>query len=545
VVVGAQGLLATARAWLRTEWVPATQATLAMVLPLGLAVSAGDLRAGLAMSLGAFAALYARREPYRRRAVLVAAVGLGLIASVALGTLAQGSPWTAGAAIAVVAAVATWATQSVGLGPPGAYMFTLVAAVATNLPPEAGSLAARVGYVALGAAGAWVITMAGALVRPAVPQRIAVAEAFDALAGFLRAPAQAAGPARHAAAVRLRVAGDQLVAAGPQSRDAHRLRHLHGHVRRAFLLAAGLAETPCAGHADAAARIAAALRTGRPAPVVELTDDLGRELAAAVAALGSDVESPAGEHFTASSRWHLGPHSLAVPAAIRVFVAAIAAAALASAVQLPRAYWAPAAAVVVLQATSARLTLRRAVHRVAGTLAGVVLAAGVFSLHPSPVGVVVAVGVLQFAVEVCIARVYALGVTFLTPLALLIAESGRLRMPLDALLSDRLAETVLGCAVGIVVALTVLPRAATGRVPGAITRARRSERELHWLLDLGDAAGARRARRDLVRALTSLAEAIRNAKGELLPARYRRNALLVEAAEVEDAGWLAVTRTLS
>jgi uncharacterized membrane protein YccC len=402
--------------------------------------------------------------------------------------------------------------------------------------------------------------MAGALIRPDVPQRVAVAAAFDALAALLRAPVEAGGPARHAAAVRLRLAGDQLVAAGPRSRDADRLRHLHGHARRVFLLAAGLAEGSCGRHADAASGIAAelrngrraelrngrraALRTGGPAPAGTLTDDLGRELAAAAAAVGSDVDSHAGEHFTASSRWHLGPHSLAVPAAIRVFVAAIAAAAVASAVGLPRAYWAPAAAVAVLQATSSRLTLSRAAHRVGGTLAGVVLAAGVFALHPSPVGIVVAVGVLQFLVEVCIARVYAVGVTFLTPLALLIAESGDPRMPLDALLTDRLAETVLGSAIGIVAALTVLPRAATGRLPAAISRTRAAERELQRLLDAGDAHGVGRARGDLVLALTSLAEAIRNAKGELLPARYRRGAVLVEAGRAEDAGWLTVTRPL-
>jgi uncharacterized membrane protein YccC len=497
---GGVGFLCTGLAWLRAEWAPASRATVAMLLPLGVAVAAGDLRAGLTMSLGAFAALYARQEAYRRRAVLVGAVGLGLVAAAALGPAAAGSIWTAGLAIAVVGAVATWAAQSTALGPPGAYMITLVAAVSTHLP---GGLAERVALVAIGAAVAWCVAMSGVLVRPSAPQTGALASAFDAVAALLRAP----GPlTRHAAAVALRIAADQLVVAGPRSRDAARLRGLHGYARRAVLHG---------GDAGEFAGIAADLRAGRPVPVL---------VAAA-------------EHFTASSRWHLGPHSLAVPAGVRVFVAAVLAAAAAAAVDLPHAYWAPAAAVVVLQATSARLTISRAGHRVVGTIAGVLLAAGIFALEPSPLMVVVIVGLLQFVVEVVIGRLYALGVAFVTPLALLIAESGGDRMPLPGLLADRLAETVLGCAAGILVALVVLPRAATRRIPVAVALVRRRQASLESALSAHPDVVAR-ARRDLVGALTSLAEAMRNAKGELRP----NAAILAEAGEAADAGWLAATR---
>ncbi|HEY0485336.1 MAG TPA: FUSC family protein [Mycobacteriales bacterium] len=500
-------LLTTARTWLRAEWAPAARATVAMVVPLGAAVAAGDLHAGLTMSLGAFAALYGRQEPYRRRAVLVGGVAVGLVAATVLGSVAAGSAWTAALAIAVVGAVSTWAAQSTALGPPGAYMLTLVAAVSTYLPLPAGGLWTRAGYVALGAAFAWCVVMSGALVRPAVPQTRALAAAYDAVAALLRAPSPLA---RHAAAAALRVAGDHLVAAGPHSGDAGRLRALHGYARRAFLGGGDPAEF---------AAVAAALRSGRPTAV--------------------DPAACPDEHLMLSSRWHLGPHSLAVPAGVRVFVAALLAAGVAAAVGLPHTYWAPAAAVVVLQATSARLTMTRAVHRIAGTVVGVLIAAGVFALHPSPVLVVVIVGLLQFVVEVCIGRMYALGVSFVTPLALLIAESGGIRTPLHALLGDRLTETVIGCAVGILVAMTVLPRAATRRVPRAIEFVRQRQAMLESLLSGGGAEGqVAGARRDVVDALTSLAEAIRNAKGELRPDAK----MLVAAGEAADAGWLAVTR---
>ena len=72
------------------------------------------------------------------------------------------------AVIALVAGVAVLLTRRLSVPPPGALMPVLVCATATQIPLDAAPLATRVGLVALGAAIAWLVVMAGA----AVPRRV-------------------------------------------------------------------------------------------------------------------------------------------------------------------------------------------------------------------------------------------------------------------------------------------------------------------------------------------------------------------------------------
>src|SRR5688572_27322750 len=123
----------------------------------------GDVRSGALASLGALAVLYAPGLPYRRRAVRVLGVGAGLVLAAAAGTAASGSHvWTAGV-VALVAGVAVLLSRWRSVGPPGALMPVLVCATATQIPLAAAPLVPRIGLVALGAAIAWGVVMAGAL----------------------------------------------------------------------------------------------------------------------------------------------------------------------------------------------------------------------------------------------------------------------------------------------------------------------------------------------------------------------------------------------
>ncbi|GAA3313018.1 hypothetical protein GCM10020331_002180 [Ectobacillus funiculus] len=56
---------------------------------------------------------------------------------------------------------------------------------------------------------------------------------------------------------------------------------------------------------------------------------------------------------------------------------------------------------------------------------------------------------LQFVVELIIVRNYAFAVVFITPLALIIAESGQPNMPVSTLIGARLLDTLLGSAIGL------------------------------------------------------------------------------------------------
>ena len=303
-----------------------------MGLPLVAFTVAGDVQSGALASLGALAVLYAPGLSYRRRAARILGVGAGLVLATAAGTLAAGSHAGTVAAIALVAGVAVLLSRWRSVPPPGALMPVLACATATQIPLDSASLTTRVGLVALGAAVAWLVVMAGAPFRR---RRQAPA------------PAQPTAPP-----------WPQILRAGARG-------------------AAG---------------------TG----------------AAALVALV------------------LG---------------------------LPRPDWAAVACAAVLVHDATRTTVRRAEHRAVGTAAWIGVAGIILAAVPGVLPLVVLVVVLQFVVELVVARNYTLAVVFITPLALLqgTLATGQLDGPVAGLLAGRLVETAIGCALAVLAQALVPP----------------------------------------------------------------------------------------
>ncbi|MFK4728609.1 FUSC family protein [Agromyces mediolanus] len=133
-------------------------------------------------------------------------------------------------------------------------------------------------------------------------------------------------------------------------------------------------------------------------------------------------------------------------------VAALGAGAIALALGTGHPYWAVVSAVAVIPPARAAHTVSRAVHRVLGTVAGVGVAALLLWPEPSVWLLVVAVAICQFGAEVLVTRHYGTALVFITPMALTVAHLAS-PAPLVGLLGDRLLETVVGAAVGVVVVL--------------------------------------------------------------------------------------------
>ncbi|ANC30944.1 FUSC family protein [Isoptericola dokdonensis] len=170
---------------LRVHPSPATAASVlaavrcgaAVALALGLAAALGrqDL-AGYA-ALGALASLYGRFEPYRRRAEVVALLGVvltvaftGVAALTTLGAPALGVL----AAVALVAAGATVLCLLVRTGPPGGTIVVFAAAGGMAAGTSWADVGERGLAVAAGAAVAWLVAMSGWAVRPGGALRRAV-----------------------------------------------------------------------------------------------------------------------------------------------------------------------------------------------------------------------------------------------------------------------------------------------------------------------------------------------------------------------------------
>lgn len=118
--------------------------------------------------------------------------------------------------------------------------------------------------------------------------------------------------------------------------------------------------------------------------------------------------------------------------------------------QLERPYWVPISCVAVIQGASLRAVWHRQTHRIVGTCVGLALSWGVLALPLDQWSLSLIMMALVFLIESAIVRNYASGAVFLTPMAILLAEAVNLgAVPPGLLISARLIDTVLGCAVAL------------------------------------------------------------------------------------------------
>ncbi|WP_206831635.1 FUSC family protein [Alicyclobacillus fructus] len=294
---------------------------------------------GLLASIGAFTGIYATDLPLKQLAAKLAAVGLGLTASFALGAATSAHLAAAAIALALVGGIATYVAAALSMAPPGPFFFVMAAAIASGQPPGRG-FAVSVAWVLAGAAVAWTLSV------------------FLAMAWRGALPAQAS-----------------------------RLRRI---TRKR------LART-----------LKARLRLGDPA--------------------------------------FMG--------ALRMAVGLFASAMIAHALGSPRGYWTAVGCAATLVGMTVVGTLQRAIQRALGTALGVVLASAVLSVHPAPLELALLLFALQTVAELLIPRNYGLAVIFITPLAMLIAETGQADLSAPAIAEARLLNTLVGCGIGLALRL--------------------------------------------------------------------------------------------
>ena len=114
-----------------------------------------------------------------------------------------------------------------------------------------------------------------------------------------------------------------------------------------------------------------------------------------------------------------------------------------------RAYWIVGAAVAVVGlASSRRAALQRATHRMLGTVAGAGVYALLAMLHPTGLWLALLLGVLQFSIELVVVRHYALALTLITPLVLLLLGAATGSTGDMSVALERVIDTLAGAALG-------------------------------------------------------------------------------------------------
>ncbi|WP_158306702.1 FUSC family protein [Alicyclobacillus acidocaldarius] len=160
-------------------------------------------------------------------------------------------------------------------------------------------------------------------------------------------------------------------------------------------------------------------------------------------------------------RKHLRVRDTAFMGALRMAVGLFASAVIAHAIGSPRSYWAAVGCAATLVGMTVMGTLHRAIQRALGSALGVVLAGAILRAHPRPMELALVLFALQTVAELLIPRNYGLAVILITPLAILIAETGHASLGAPAIVQARLWDTLLGCAIALALRLLWrLPRGA-------------------------------------------------------------------------------------
>lgn len=507
------------------RWMFALRAAVCMGAPILTGWMMGNTPAGLMASIGGFTSLYGSGRPFLSRARHLGAIALGFALAVTLGLSVASSPWLVVITVALIAMVATWLSNALQIGPPGAYMFTLACAAGTAMPNPDSPIQAGLLVLASGAF-AWLVQMSGALFNPRGPERNAVTAAAKAVIAFVEAlGSDHSNQARRRAAHALHEAWTVLVNQQPVAPRADgelsRLRALNRELHLVFATALGAAtrnQTAPQGLADEARAIAARVHDASARPKDAGSVPLGH--AGAIEVLAESLR----------------PDSNAFRIIVRVGVAALVVGVLGAALHFERAYWAIAATVLMLhQGFDWLRMLQRSIERLLGTWIGLALAGAILLWYPQGIWLALTIMALQFTIEMLVLRNYALAAVFITGAALTIASGGhRIDDPAPYLLARGL-DTLAGCAMALIVFKLIPPLAPARHIPAQLTHALRTIQATIPHLAQGTVTNfqARAARRDVQRASFALAAAYDESVTASQAERHRAEFLWPIIATVE------------
>ncbi len=450
------------------RWSAGLRSAAALGVPGALVVASGHPELALFVTFGAFAVLYGEGRVYRVRAWVVLTAGAGLLGAAAVGGLVGEllpgrDGFTLVVEIGLLTAIAmggVFVIDATRLGPPGALFFVLVCAGALVASASGTGIGAILWCTLLGVLGSVAASMAGAMVDPSKPERLAVDAAVKAVQEY--ADAIAAGGATLAARHR---AGEAVANGWAAIHDA-------GVPTRA-------ARSP---HMVAMTAAHRALAAADSDPIEELPEGM------------IPLARPPLSYRLSRA---LSVHSHACTTSVRVGVACLVAGGLGSLVAASHPHWAILAALIVLQAGPDRVGGRvRATQRLIGTVLGLGLFAVLYELSPTGYALVAVVAALQFGIELFVTRNYAIAAVFITPVALLAGDASA--GDIGVVVGNRLAETLIGVVVAVLALHFVLAKADRRNLMWTEQRMRSAARALLAALRLSPVDQAPLAlRRDL------------------------------------------------
>jgi uncharacterized membrane protein YccC len=479
-------------------WTDMVRAALAICVPLAAGILGGDRPLGALVATGGLLAVVVDvGGPFvaRLKRVGTAAV-FGGAAGLAIGSLIHGRGWMAVLGLVALAGVSALISSFGAVGSVTGLQLVVYAAVCLG---PLGALRpwwhTALGFL-LGSLWALILLTGGWLVSPRAAEQRSVAAVFRELGRALRAiGTKGSAQARLAVTLALNEAYDSLLTARSITggRD-RRLYRLVAEVNQAHLISESVAALTqektrvpprIIGAMD---EYADRIESGARAPAVPHLDGttpgtlLLRDALAGLDHMMSRKWEPADAPPAAPSLRERLHEAVGLPEwvldrltgrltwiyTIRLMASVGAATVVSEVIPLARSYWVVLTVAIVLKPDFGSV-FARGVQRGVGTVIGAFLGAAILAVLPVGPWLVVPAGLLAALLPYGRARNFGLLAIFLTPLVVLLID---LLAP-DGwrLAADRLIDTLIGCAIALIVGYAPWPTAWQVHLPAHFARA--------------------------------------------------------------------------
>ncbi|MGH3157914.1 MAG: FUSC family protein [Streptosporangiaceae bacterium] len=474
-------------------WAQMVRAALAICVPLAAGLATHHLALGLLPAIGGLIAVTVDTGgPYPARVNRVgSATVFGGAVGLTIGIVIHGRGWIAVAALVVVAGVSVLISDLGSIGSVTGLQLLVYAAL--GFGPLGGLQPWWSGPLEflIGVAWSMILIIPSWLLYPRAAEQHAVADVYRAQAARLRAIGTDRYPAaRLAVTAAVSAAYDQLLTSrsrsgGPDTR-LERLGALLNQTHQLSEAAAtlNLARVAPPGEvADAVEAIAGSIQDGTPPPVIPAcwNDSAGaQELCDALngaVRLLTGKQSPEGglPPPPRSRRERLGgmldkirAGKLVRTFAVRLMASVGVAVVVSGILPLQRSYWVVLTVAIVLKPDFGSV-FARALQRGIGTIVGAVLGAVILAIVPYGQLLLIPIALLAALLPYGRSRNYGLLSTFLTPLVVVLIDL------LDRsgwrLAEARLIDTLLGCAIALVVGYAPWPSSWHAHVPSQLAEA--------------------------------------------------------------------------
>ena len=468
-------------------WESMIRAALAICLPVAVAIAAGQRALGLLIAMGGLlGTIVDRGGPYlvRLKRVLSAALFGGAV-GLAVGSFVHGRGWIAVVLLIIVAGVSALMSAISGIwSVTGLYLLIYASLGLGPLGAVRPWWHTALGFL-IGVLWALVLIVPGWVASPRAAEHRSVAAVYRALAALLGA----AGTDRFAAsrrslAVNFNAAYDAVLTArsAAAGRDAEMAR-LMALLNQATLLAEAAVALSQEGNRAPEPVIAAvsmaadAINAGRRQLITTRQWETSPGAIAVSDSLNvvAHLISPAGAARAASTppKRRLRDRVLAVNEqvsgevirtfALRLMACVGVAVVMSEVLPLQRSYWVVLTVAIVLKPDFGSV-FARAVQRGAGTVIGAVLGAVILVTVPYGPWLLIPFGVIAALLPYGLSRNYGLFATFVTPLVVLLID---LLVPGGWQLAlARLLDTLLGCAIVLLVGYALWPSSWRANLPG-------------------------------------------------------------------------------